>query len=100
MPTYYRNEYLFSETYLDEIRQDVLTHKRRRDRAQVITPPPEMVRDAFEYLGLSYPVELYELKSCYRELARIYHPDKGGRIEKMQQLNTAYRIAVRYILRN
>jgi len=88
------------ETYLDEIRQEVLTPKRKHERARVITPPPGMVRDSFEYLGLSYPVELYELKSRYRELARIYHPDKGGSSEEMQQLNTAYRIAVRYILRN
>jgi hypothetical protein len=87
------------ERYLDEIRQEVLTRKKRRERTRVITPPPEFVRDCFEYLGLSYPVELYELKSRYRELARIYHPDKGGSIEEMQQLNTAYRIAVRYILR-
>ncbi|MBC8235380.1 DnaJ domain-containing protein [bacterium] len=45
-------------------------------------------------------MELYELKSRYRELARIYHPDKGGSSEEMQQLNTAYRIAVRYMKRD
>ncbi|MFQ6042200.1 MAG: J domain-containing protein [Candidatus Poribacteria bacterium] len=87
------------ESYLDEIRKEVLKPRRRREKMRVITPPPEMIRDAFEYMGLSYPVELYELKSRYRELARTYHPDKGGSSEEMQQLNTAYRIAVRYILK-
>ena len=88
------------ETYLDAIRQEVLTPKKKHEGARVITPPPGMVRDSFEYLGLSYPVELYELKSRYRELARLYHPDKGGSSEEMQQLNTAYRIAVRYMKRD
>ena len=88
------------ENYLNEIRQEILRPKRQHERKRVITPPPEIIRDAFEYLGLVYPVELYELKSRYRELARLYHPDKGGSGEEMQQLNTAYRIAVRYILRD
>jgi len=87
------------EAYLNEIREEVLTRKRKRQRTRTTTPQPEFVRECFDYLGLSYPVELYELKNRYRELARIYHPDKGGRSEQMQRLNAAYRVAVKYVLR-
>jgi len=36
---------------------------------------------------------LEEVKRCYRQLAKTYHPDKGGSVEKMQQINAAYEIA-------
>ena len=88
------------EAYLNEIREAILSSKRRHKRVTVSAPPPESVRACFDFLGLSYPVERYELKNRYRELARNSHPDKGGSDEDMQQLNAAYRIAVKYISRH
>jgi len=34
--------------------------------------------------------EKKELKSKYRKLSVIYHPDKGGELEKMQAINEEY----------
>lgn len=31
-----------------------------------------------------------DLKKCYRDLARNFHPDKGGNVGIMQQINTEY----------
>jgi len=85
--------------YLEDMRQQIIAGKKRDTRIGAITPPPGTVRECLDYLGLSYPVELHALKSRYRELARVYHPDKGGSGNEMQQLNAAYRVVVRYILR-
>jgi len=34
--------------------------------------------------------EKTDLKSMYRRLSFLYHPDKGGQVEKMQQINAEY----------
>ena len=34
--------------------------------------------------------DLNELKSAYRQLVMLYHPDRGGDNEKMKQLNYEY----------
>ena len=57
--------------------------------------------DAFEVLGLSKNASLDEVKACYKELVRQYHPDiLMGRVEskevierstkKLQEINEAY----------
>ncbi len=83
--------------YLEDMHQQIIAGKRKDAKIGEITLPGT-VRECFDFLGLSYPVELHTLKSRYRELARVYHPDKGGNIKEMQQLNAAYRVVVRYIL--
>lgn len=85
--------------YLEEMRQQIIAGKRRDSRFQTIMPPPNTVCEALDFLGLSYPVELQVLKSRYRELAFAYHPDKGGSSDEMKRLNGAYRVVVRYIVR-
>ena len=85
--------------YLEEMRRQLIAGKKRDSKISTITPPPDTVRESLNFLGLPFPVELHALKSRYRELARVYHPDKGGSSDEMQQLNAAYRVAVRYILR-
>ena len=52
---------------------------------------PDALQDSFQFFGLTYPINLNELRERYRQLALSYHPDKGGSLEMMQQLNTAYR---------
>lgn len=31
-----------------------------------------------------------ELRKCYRELLKKHHPDNGGRLEDMQEINREY----------
>jgi curved DNA-binding protein CbpA len=52
---------------------------------------PDALQDSFQFFGLTYPIDLNALRERYRQLALSYHPDKGGSLEMMQQLNTAYR---------
>ena len=52
---------------------------------------PDALQDSFQFFGLTYPIDLNELRERYRQLALNYHPDKGGSLEMMQRLNTAYR---------
>lgn len=34
--------------------------------------------------------EKADLKTKYRKLSLVYHPDKGGEVEKMQEINEEY----------
>ena len=61
--------------------------ERRHQRLNM----PEALRNSFQFFGLTYPIDLNALRERYRQLALSYHPDKGGSLEMMQQLNTAYR---------
>jgi curved DNA-binding protein CbpA len=46
----------------------------------------------YEELGLNSNATLSEIKQRYRELAQIYHPDKGGDEEKFKRISLAYEI--------
>ena len=46
--------------------------------------------DAYSVLGLPPTASLEEVKRNYRNLARLFHPDKGGYTEAMVLLNNAY----------
>lgn len=50
------------------------------------------VKDALDVLELSDAEKLDEatLKNAYRQAALKHHPDKGGSVEKMQEVNKAY----------
>jgi DnaJ-domain-containing protein 1 len=41
-------------------------------------------------LGLDPGASLEEIKSAYRALAMEHHPDHGGSVEKMREINAAY----------
>lgn len=41
-------------------------------------------------LGLDPGASLEEIKSAYRALAMQHHPDHGGTVEKMREINAAY----------
>ena len=45
------------------------------------------------FTELSNVSSVEELKKLYHKLALQYHPDKGGSLEAMQELNDAYEIA-------
>jgi len=55
--------------------------------------PSELVMplaDAYAILGLPPTATLEEVERNYRNLAVIFHPDKGGYTEAMVLLNNAY----------
>lgn len=40
---------------------------------------------------------LNDVKSTYRNLAKVHHPDKGGNLQIMQEINNEYAFAIRAI---
>ncbi|MBA7641919.1 Chaperone protein DnaJ [subsurface metagenome] len=46
--------------------------------------------DAYAVLGLPKTASLAEVKKNYRNLAVVFHPDRGGYAEAMKLLNNAY----------
>lgn len=56
----------------------------------------EPVRSALGVFGLKPPLEISEVKACYRKLARQWHPDvapdKADGGERMKAINQAYQV--------
>ena len=46
----------------------------------------------YEILGLDKNAKSSEIKSAYRKLSMIHHPDKGGDSEKFKKINEAYQV--------
>ena len=86
---------LMSKVRLDKYLEGICQQRgERRDRGGTrsqLLSMPDTLQDSFQFFGLTYPIDLNELRERYRQLALNYHPDKGGSLEMMQQLNTAYR---------
>ena len=59
--------------------------------------PIEEIENALETLGLPKLITKDDVKKQYRFLARKHHPDKGGDADKMEQVNHAYRLLMKYI---
>ena len=86
---------LMSKVRLDKYLERVCQQRgEQRDRGETrnqLLSMPDTLQDSFQFFGLTYPIDLNALRERYRQLALSYHPDKGGSLEMMQQLNTAYR---------
>ena len=86
---------LMSKVQLDKYLEGVCQQRDvRRDQGRAGNQPlsmPDTLQDSFRFFGLTYPIDLNALRERYRQLALNYHPDKGGSLEMMQRLNTAYR---------
>ena len=52
--------------------------------------PAMPLADAYAVLGLPPTATLEQVKRNYKNLAVIFHPDKGGYAEAMKLLNQAY----------
>lgn len=59
------------------------------DKAVFQQPDMPLV-DAYAVLGLPQTASLEEVKRNYKNLAAIFHPDRGGYKEAMVLLNNAY----------
>lgn len=53
-------------------------------------PPAVEEKPWWEILGVPLNSSQDAIKSAYRELAKRHHPDNGGDLEKMKELNRAY----------
>ncbi|HEY9191156.1 MAG TPA: DnaJ domain-containing protein [Sulfurovum sp.] len=63
----------------------------------MITNPQEEIEKALEVLSLPKLISRSDIKKQYHFLAKKNHPDVGGDIEKMEELNHAYRLLMKYI---
>ncbi|RKU34193.1 hypothetical protein C6496_20610 [Candidatus Poribacteria bacterium] len=79
------------DKYLEEVCRQVTGRKDPDGRRHQRLNMPDALQDSFQFFGLTYPIDLNALRERYRQLALSYHPDKGGSLEMMQRLNTAYR---------
>ena len=50
------------------------------------------LNEAVKILGLQVPFDADAAKTAYRMLAMKNHPDKGGSVEAMAELNAAYKV--------
>jgi hypothetical protein len=46
--------------------------------------------DPFELLDINEAANITEIKSAYRSLSKLHHPDKGGSQQKFQKIHLAY----------
>jgi len=59
--------------------------------------PIEEIEKALEVLVLPKLISKSEIKRQYHFLAKKNHPDMGGSTDKMEALNYAYRLLMKYI---
>jgi len=50
------------------------------------------MKDYYQILGIPKTASQEEIKRAYYALAHKYHPDKGGDMEKMKEINEAYQV--------
>jgi len=53
--------------------------------------------DALEILQLPRLITKEDIKKQYHFLSKKYHPDYGGERDKMEKINHAYKILMKYI---
>lgn len=51
----------------------------------------------FKYFKISENSSLEEIKSQYRNLSKLYHPDMGGNASTFQEMNLEYRNALEFL---
>jgi len=61
-----------------------------------MSPIEEEIGQALEILNLPKLVSLKEIKSRYRELSRVHHPDINKENSKMVEINEAYTLLKAY----
>jgi len=59
--------------------------------------PIEEIDKALDILGLPKLISKADIKKQYHFFAKKYHPDLGGDAVKMEQINYAYKLLMKYI---
>ena len=57
----------------------------------------EQINNALDILELPKLITKADMKRQYRFLSKKYHPDQGGDAVKQEQINTAYKLLMKYI---
>ncbi len=71
--------------------------RERQHRARELARKGGMnLKCAYDILCLDYPCSVDEIKTAYRHMARLHHPDLGGDEEAMKDVNVAYELAMRF----
>jgi len=60
----------------------------KKEEAQ--KPPPTQPKSHHETLCVTRTAPKEVIQAAYRALARIHHPDAGGNLKKMQEINAAW----------
>lgn len=77
--------------------QGARTDQERQFRARQAARKSGMnLKCAYDILCIDYPCSADEIKSAYRQMARLHHPDLGGDEEVMKDVNVAYELAMRF----
>ena len=63
----------------------------------MIISPKDEIEKALEILNLPKLISKADIKKQYHFLAKKNHPDLGGDVENMEQLNHAYKLLMKYI---
>ena len=84
----------------DDIYQKTKGQKSRKK----VRPTPHPHMEALETLDLSEPLTLEKLKSRYKELVKIHHPDVNGSDEtaeeRLKEINQAYAVLKKNLMQN
>jgi len=59
--------------------------------------PTEEIENALDILSLPKLISKDDIKKQYHFFAKKYHPDLGGDTSKMEQINYAYKLLMKYI---
>ncbi len=63
----------------------------------IVQTPIEQINEALDILRLPRLITKSDVKRQYRFLSKKYHPDQGGDAVKQEQINTAYKLLMKYI---
>lgn len=63
----------------------------------IMLTPLDEISKALDILRLPTLIKKDDIKRQYHFMAKKYHPDQGGDAEKMEQINSAYKILIKYI---
>jgi hypothetical protein len=52
--------------------------------------------ELLQVLDLTPPVTRDEIKTAYRDLAKLHHPDRGGDVDEFRRIESAYRAVLEF----
>jgi DnaJ-class molecular chaperone len=90
--SYFDTSYLFMKLLLPG---PALPHEQDKGVRQRDIPPH--LRAEYALLHLQAGASLVEVRTQYRELAKLYHPDAGGHHTYFLALQQAYEVVIEYL---